>query len=275
MRLSGSKDTGCRRGRAVVNGWLRSALAVALVVAVVAGVSACGGGSGPEEVTVASDIAYAPFEFTKGGEPVGFDIDLMREVGKRANLAVEFQNVRFDGIFQGLPNNLYDAGISSITITPERQQNLDFSEPYFNADQSLMVRSGSDIQSTDDLENATVGVQLGTTGAIEADRLSGQGKIAEVRTFNTVTDAFLALENEQVDAVLNDFPVSAYRVEQRGEGTLEIVQTIPTGEQYGIAFPEDSDLIGPVNDALQEIKADGTYAEIYEKWFGQKPEQIP
>ncbi|MGI8650596.1 MAG: transporter substrate-binding domain-containing protein, partial [Rubrobacter sp.] len=87
-------------------------------------------------------------------------------------------------------------------------------------------------------------------------------------------DAFSALENGQVDAVINDFPVSADRVQQTGD-TLEIVQTIETGEQYGIALPPDSELTGEFNQALQEIKDDGTYAEIYEKWFGQEPETIP
>jgi ABC-type amino acid transport substrate-binding protein len=76
-----------------------------------------------------------------------------------------------------------------------------------------------------------------------------------------------------VDAVINDFPVSAYKANQ--SGTLEVVQTFPTGEQYGIAFPKDSDLLGPVNKALEEIKKDGTYAKIYEKWLGEKPKKIP
>ena len=274
---------------------LRGLLHVLLVLAVAAFVAGCGGGQGDggggggggtaggdtgsiegsgETITVASDIAYRPFEFVENGEPVGFDIDLMREVGRRAGFTPEFENVTFDGIVPGLGNNLYDAAISAMTITPEREEQIDFSDPYFNADQSLLVQSGSPIRSTDDLADATVGVQIGTTGAMEAEELAGAGKIAEVRTFNTVEDAFRALENGQVDAVLNDFPVSADRV-RTGGGALEIVQTIPTGEQYGIAFPPNSELIGPVNQALAQIKEDGTYAEIYEKWFGQPPETIP
>ncbi len=255
----------------------------ALVFAVALVVAACGGGGGggggeqgggPEQITVASDIAYPPFEFNKNGEPTGFDIDLMNEIAKRANLEVEYENVRFDSIIQGLGNNQYDAAISAMTITPEREERIDFSEPYFNADQSLLVQGDSDIQSTDDLADATVGVQIGTTGAAEAQEIKEQGKIANVRTFNVVTDAFNALQNGQVDAVINDFPVSADRAAQ-SNGELEIVQNIPTGEQYGIAFPTDSELRERVNDALAEIKEDGTYAEIYQKWFDEKPEQIP
>jgi ABC-type amino acid transport substrate-binding protein len=267
---------------------LRGIALSALILAVALAIAGCGGGGeqgegtgdgttiagGGERITVASDIAYRPFEFMQGGEPVGFDIDLMREIGQRAGFEVEFQNVAFDGIIPGLGSNLYDAAISAMTITPEREEQVDFSDPYFNADQSLLVRSGSEIQSTDDLADKTVGVQLGTTGSMEAESLADEGKVGEVRTFDTVEDAFRALENGQVDAVINDFPVSADRVQISG-GSLEIVQTIPTGEQYGIAFPTDSELLGPVNQALAEIKRDGTYAEIYEKWFGQRPESIP
>lgn len=275
----------------------RNTILISLVLAIAMVVAACGGGDGSgggeagtepaggttaavegaqdgKPITVASDIAYRPFEFTQDGEPVGFDIDLMNEIGERAGLQVEFQNVTFDGIIQGLNNGLYDAAISAMTITEERAQQVDFSEPYFNADQSLLVKSGSDIQSTDDLADKRVGVQLGTTGAAEAQALADEGKIAEVRRFDTIEDAFTALENDQVQAVINDFPVSADKA-KTSNGSLEVVETIPTGEQYGIAFPKDSELVDPVNQALQEIKEDGTYAEIYEKWFGQEPEEIP
>ena len=262
--------------------WLSSVLPAVLVLAVALVLTGCGGGSSgggsggdeAEQVKVASDIAYPPFEFNKGGEPTGFDIDLMNEIAKRANLDVEYQNVRFDSIIQGLGNNLYDASISAMTITPEREEQIDFSEPYFNADQSLLVQSDSDIESTDDLGDATVGVQIGTTGAAEAQKYQDEGKVADVRTFNTVTDAFNALENGQVDAVINDFPVSADRASQ-SNGELEIVQNIPTGEQYGIAFPTDSELRPRVNKALQEIKEDGTYEKLYVKWFDEKPQEIP
>ena len=198
----------------------------------------------------------------------------MNEVGKRAGFKPQFQNVTFDGIIQGLGSNLYDSAISAMTITPEREKQIDFSKPYFNADQSLMVQKGSKIKSTNDLSGKTVGVQIGTTGAMEANKLKKNGKIGQVRTFDTITDAFSALENGQVDAIINDFPVSAYRA-KTSNGSLVIVQTIPTGEQYGIAFPKDSNLLKPANKALAEIKKDGTYAKLYKKWFGQKPKNIP
>src|ERR671917_756374 len=227
-------------------------ISVALVLAIALVLTGCGGaggggqggGGGGEQITVASDIAYPPFEFEKNGKPVGFDIDLMREIGKRAGFTPEFQNVTFDGIIPGLGNNLYDAGASAFTITKAREEKIDFSDPYFNADQSLMVQSDSPIRSVDDIGDGTVGVQLGTTGELKAKEFKEQGKITgEVRTFDTITDAFAALENEQVDAVINDLPVSAYFAETSGGGALDVVQTIPTGEEYGIAFPTDSELL--------------------------------
>jgi ABC-type amino acid transport substrate-binding protein len=262
---------------------LFGSISVALVLAIALILAGCGGGGGGgqggggggEQITVASDIAYPPFEFEKNGKPVGFDIDLMREIGKRAGFTPEFKNVTFDGIIPGLGNNLYDASISAMTITKAREKKVDFSDPYFNADQSLMVQSGSPIKSVGDIGDGTVGVQLGTTGELKAKELKRQGKITgEVRTFDTIPEAFSALENGQIQAVINDFPVSAYRAETGG-GSLEVVQTIPTGEQYGIAFPRNSDLLEPTNTALEEIKKDGTYAKIYEKWLGQKPKEIP
>ncbi len=263
---------------------LFGSISAALVLAIALVLAGCGGGGGGgdqggggggEQITVASDIAYPPFESTKNGRPVGFDIDLMREIGKRAGFTPEFKNVTFDGIIPGLGNNLYDAAISAMTITEERAQKVDFSEPYFNADQSLLVQSGSPIKSVDDIGDATVGVQIGTTGALKAQEFKQQGKIGgEIRTFDTVTDAFSALENGQVDAIINDLPVSLDKANQ-SDGTLKVVQNIPTGETYGIAFPKDSELVEPVNKALQEIKDDGTYAKIYEEWIGQKPERIP
>ncbi len=262
--------------------WFNSIIPAALILALIVALAGCGGGGGDggegggesETITVASDIAYPPFEFTKNGKTVGFDIDLMREIGKRAGFTPEFQNVTFDGIIPGLGNNLYDAAISAMTITEEREQQVDFSDPYFNADQSLLVQSDSGIKSTEDLADATVGVQLGTTGADQAEEFQSEGTVGEVRTFDTIEDAFAALENGQVDAVINDLPVSQDRANQ-SDGRLKIVETIPTGEQYGIAFPKDSELVDPVNEALAEIKEDGTYEKIYKKWIGRVPEDIP
>jgi ABC-type amino acid transport substrate-binding protein len=131
-----------------------------------------------------------------------------------------------------------------------------------------MVKKGSDIKTVDDLKGKTVGAQLGTTGADYAKKEVKGTK--EVRTYDLVDDAFQALETGQVDAVINDFPISKYA--ERSHKNLTVVQTIPTGEQYGIAFAKESDeLRGAVDDALAEIKRDGTLERLYKKWFQTAP----
>src|SRR3712207_7748663 len=120
-----------------------------------------------------------------------------------------------------------------MTITDTREKKVDFSDPYFNADQSLIARSDSPITPVGDIGDATVGVQIATTGALMAQEFMQQGKIkGEIRTFDTITEAFSALQNEQVDAVIDDLPVSLDKA-SKSEGRLKVVKNIPTGEQYG------------------------------------------
>ena len=227
------------------------------------------------KIVVASNVAYPPFEFAPREGPKGFDIDLMNEVADRTGLEVEYRNVQFDSLIRGLTSELFDAVISGMTITADRRQQVDFSDPYYNVDEALVVRSGSEIESTGDLEEKTLGVQLGTMGQAEAGDLLNAGDVKEpVRTYRTIEQAFLALENEALDGVIYDLPAAQKEVEESG-GALELVEVIPTGSQYGIAFPKESPLIEPVNEALAEIKEDGTYEEIYEKWIGRPPEEIP
>jgi ABC-type amino acid transport substrate-binding protein len=276
-----------------VTGWSRSlfpaapilAIALVLLTGCSAGTEetfeggAPGETTGPvslvdEEITVASNMAYPPFEFSPRDGPDGFDIDLMNEIADRAGFEVEYENVEFDSLIRGLDTELFDAVISAMTITPERQQQVDFSDPYFNVDQCLLVTSYSDVESVDDLSDATVGVQRGTAGQIEAQELINAGTVGQGIPFRTIEDAFEALQDGQVEGVIYDLAVAQKAVEE-SEGELRMVETVPTGEQYGIAFAKDSDLVEPVNQALAEIKADGTYEEIYERWIGVPPEEIP
>jgi len=278
-------------GEFTVRRWSRSLLPAALALALVLLVGCSAGteepfeGAAPgettgppgfvgAEITVASNIAYPPFEFSPRGEPEGFDIDLMNEIADRAGFEVEYENVRFDGLIRGLSTDLFDAAISAMTITEGRDQQVDFSDPYFNADQSLLVMGGSEVETVDDLSEGIVGVQFGTAGQIATQELIDAGRVREGRTYRTIEEAFAALRMGHVDGVVYDLSAAHEQVE-KSQGTLEIVETIPTGEQYGIAFPEDSELVEPVNEALAEIKADGTYEEIYEKWIGMPPEEIP
>jgi ABC-type amino acid transport substrate-binding protein len=226
------------------------------------------------KITVASNIAYRPFEFSPKGRPKGFDIDLMNEIAKRAGFEVEYENVQFDSILRGLDADLFDAAISAMTITTERERQLDFSDPYFNADQALLVESGSRIKTAGDLSEATVGVQAGSTGQLKGEDLHDDGQVGEVRPYRTIGEAFADLRTGEIEGVIYDLSAAHKKVTEN-EGEIRYVESIPTGEQYGIALPKDSPLVEPVNQALEDIKNDGTYEELYEKWIGIPPEEIP
>lgn len=224
----------------------------------------------PTSIRVASDIPYAPFEFFESAgsrKVVGFDVDIVNAIAEKVGItAVEFVDQGFDSIFISIPQKRFDMAASSITITPEREKDAIFSEPYFAADQSIMVKKGSGIATEADLAGKTLGAQRGTTGAEYAAKIEG----ATVKRYEEVDDAFIALETGRVDAVINDFAISAYATTQRTE--LEVVSEITTNESYGLMFPKEStDLRDAFNAGLAEIKADGTYAAIYRKWFNTDP----
>ena len=288
----GGPGSQTREGTFTVTGWLVRIFAAMLVCCALlaAGCSAGNDGPSPAEVVrqeettssaladgkivVASNVAYPPFEFSPRKGPKGFDIDLMNEIADRMDLEVQYRNVQFDSILRGLSSELFDAAISGMTITETRRQQVDFSEPYYNVDEALVVRSGSEIESTGDLAQEVIGVQPGTMGQAEARELLNASDVKEVRTYSPIEDAFAALENEVVDGVVYDLP-AAQKEADDSDGRLEVVEVIPTGEQYGIALPKDSPLAEPVNAALAEIKEDGTYEKIYERWIGRSPEEIP
>ena len=225
----------------------------------------------PGRLQVASDIPYAPFEFTEPGstEAIGFDVDLVEAIAATPGIGitdVEFVKQPFDTIILSVSQGRFDMSASSFSITPERAQQVDFSDPYFTANQSILVKTGSDIASLDDLEGRRIGVQRGTTGADLAATVQG----AELSRYEIIDDAFNALAADRVDAVINDFAVSAYAATQRDD--FEISAQVPTEEGYGLVFSkENTALRDAFNAGLAEIKANGTYDEIYRTWFGEDP----
>jgi ABC-type amino acid transport substrate-binding protein len=264
--------------------WLRSIslLAVALFVFAACGEDegggdgqTGGGGQQPQFETleegilqVGSCLDYKPFEFIKGGEETGFDVELTEAIAEELDLEVEWVRADFDTIFSSVAAQKFDMVAAASTITPERQETVDFSDPYYASRQGLSVNTeeNPDIKSTEDIgEGHVVGVQKGTTGADYAkENLEPQG--AELKTFTAVPDAFTDLEAGNVDAVLNDEPSSAEEVKTRPG--LEVVESIDTNENYGFAFSkENPDLTLAVNDALQAVIDAGTYEEIFKKYF--------
>jgi len=222
-------------------------------------------------LTVGSDIPYPPFEFRRGGELIGLDIDLVNEIASRLGLETNIIDTGFDTIFTQLAGGRYDVVIAASTITPEREEQVNFSDPYYNAQQSLTVNVNEtpDIQSVDDLsEGDVIAVQGGTTGKAWAEDNLPEG--IEIRSFPEGPDGYTALEAGDVTGVINDEPTALAEIAGR-EG-LELVQQIPTGESYGIAVdPENEELLDAINQVLAEIIEDGTYEDIYSRYEDLPP----
>jgi ABC-type amino acid transport substrate-binding protein len=221
---------------------------------------------------VASCLDYPPFETVKNGTEQGFDVDMVDEIASRLNLEVRWVRTDFDTIFTGVAGGQFDMVAAAATITPEREQTVDFSDPYFNSRQALVINTDQtpDIATTDDLQSGdVVGVQKGTTGAGWAkDNLEPKG--IQIQTFTSATDALRALEGGAMTAVVADEPFVAEAIADLP--SLSVVEGIDTNEKYGFAFaPDNPALRDAVNVALAQIIADGTYASIYDRWFPGAP----
>lgn len=223
-------------------------------------------GTGGEVVQVATDATWPPFEYIdeSTNEIVGFDIDLMKAIAERAGIEVEFVNVGWDALLAGVATCQYDAAISAMTITPERAKEFLFTEPYFEAGQIVSVRlENTDINSKDDLSGKVVGAQIGTTGAIEVEKIDG----ATLRTYDDVGLAFQALLNGQIDAVVADNPLALAYVGQN-EDQLKTVGEVFTEENYGIAVCKNlTDLQATLNEGLAAVQAEGLVEEYQARWL--------
>jgi polar amino acid transport system substrate-binding protein len=227
----------------------------------------------PGKLTVCSDIPYAPFEFNDGGSGdtlTGFDVELVRAMAKALGLGADFKTTPFDSIIPSLAAGNCDMVASATTITEERKQKVAFTQPYFDADQSLLVRSGDRerYKTLADLKGKTIGVQSGTTGENYAKANTPQG--ATVKDFPGAEDLFNALASGDIDAVLQDFPVNKYRSLKASE-QFAVTETIKTGEQYGFAVAkENANLVAALDAALAQVRESGEYDTVYKMWFGDK-----
>jgi arginine/lysine/histidine/glutamine transport system substrate-binding/permease protein len=221
----------------------------------------------------ATEPAFPPFEFkSQDGDLVGFDIDLVRAVAKAANFEVEFQSLPFDGIIPALQARTIDAAVSAITITSERLQSVAFSRPYFKAGLAIATREENDqISKLKDLEGKRIAVQIGTTGAFTAAEITN----AKVRTFDAAPLALQELANRNVDAVINDAPVTLYAIKNNGLKGIKVVDQLLSEEFYGLALSKNSDYLELVNQGLTTIFANGTYDQIYRNWFDGDPAELP
>ncbi len=227
-----------------------------------------------KKYSVATEAAFAPFEMrdTEKNDYVGFDMDLIRAIGKVQGFEPEIKDMGFDGIIAAVKTGNVDMAISAITIKPDRQKEVDFSIPYYQSGLAIAVnKDNNTIKSFDDLKGKRIAVQIGTTGADMAKTIPG----ATIKTFDHVTEAFMEMKNGGADALINDLPVSAYYIKQNGGKDFKLVGDLLSSEFYGIAIPKDKpELKKMIDEGLMKLKESGEFAKIYEKWFGEKPPEF-
>ncbi len=226
----------------------------------------------PDKLIVCSDIPYAPFEFNdrSGGDQLtGFDVELVRALAAQLALTAEFKTTPFDAIIPSLAAGNCDMVASATTITEERRKKVAFTQPYFDADQALLVRAADRDRywRLSDLKGKTVGVQSGTTGETYAKANKPSG--ATVKDFPGADDLFNALASGDIDAVLQDYPVNKYRA-LKAPDQFAVTETFKTGEQYGFAVAKDNpNLVAALDSALANVRQSGDYDKTYKAWFGE------
>jgi len=219
------------------------------------------------QVVVGTNAEFPPFELTDDDNNIiGYDIDVITAVGKAAGFEVQMQNQAFDTLVAGLETGKLDAVVSGMTITDARRQKIDFSEPYYNAAQVIVVQEKTDgITKIEDVKGKKVGVQLGTTGAGMAEEVMGVNS-SDLKQFRKYNEVFADLKLDRLDAVVVDLPVAqAYLKRIPG---LKISSAPMSEEQYGIGVRKgNAELLGKINDGLAKIRENGEYDAITAKWF--------
>jgi polar amino acid transport system substrate-binding protein len=231
------------------------------------------GGGGAQEITAGTAPGFPPFEIKEGGELTGFDVELLEAVvGETDYSLVGWQEFEFDSLIPALTADRIDVIAAAMTITDERRQTIAFSDPYWSANQSIVVRSDGDFSpsSLEDLSDHAVGAQKGTTGeGVVQDELVAKGVISEsqYRAFDNYVFAVQALENGDIDAIVVDEPVAQTFADQRD---VQVAFVYETGEEYGFGLrQDDGDLRSAIDSGLGAVRDGGRYEELRNEWFGQ------
>ncbi|MGM0843584.1 MAG: transporter substrate-binding domain-containing protein [Bacillota bacterium] len=254
---------------------------LSFLMAVMLVLAACGTNNGDDEsgsgegggttYTVGTDTTYPPFEFEEGGEYKGIDIDLINAIAEEEGFEIELKPMDFGGIIPALQANQLDVAIAGMSITDDRKEKVDFSDPYFDAGLTLVVsEDNNDITTVEDLEGKTVAVKNGTTGADKAEELKDEVGIAEVRQFNDSPSMFQEVANGNADVLIEDYPVIAYQIKTKDLG-LKTVGDRLNGDQYGIAVlkGENQELLEKINSGLQKLRDSGEYDEILNTYLDE------
>ncbi|MCW2833597.1 MAG: glnH3 [Nocardioides sp.] len=255
----------------------------AVATAALLGLAACGSAQGSEgstkstapdptllrdgTMTVCTSYGREPFVFERGGKVVGFDIDLVGQVAEELGVKVALVNEDFNEIASGKPlnANFCDVAIAAVSIDGDRARVVDFSSPYFNAKQVMVVQKGSGIKTLEDVVGGRIAVQESSTG--ETYATDNRPLDTQIQSFTDLGDLAGALSGSQVDAAIYDNNIVGDAI--KDNPTFEIVEEFDTGEQYGMLVKKDGniDLLRVINDVLADMQEDGRYDKIYSDWF--------
>lgn len=214
-------------------------------------------------LTMATNAYFPPYEYYDGQDIIGIDADIAKAIADKMGLELKIEDMEFDSIITAVSTGKADLGLAGMTVTPDRQKNVDFSDSYATGIQSVIVKEDSTITKIDDLQGKKIGVQLSTTGDIYATDEFGKDSVVQ---YNKGNDAVMALTQGQVDAVIIDNePAKSYVEANKG---LKILDTEYATENYAACIAKDNTgLTKAVNKALAELKDDGTLQKIVDKYI--------
>ena len=251
---------------------LLQGISFAAVMAALAGFAGTAVAADKPTLKAVTDPSFVPFEMMDkdSGQMVGFDMDILKEVSKRAGFDYKLDTMDFNGIIPALQTGNKDVALAGITITKKREKIVDFSDPYYDSGLRILKHKGDDsIDKLADLKGKKVGVKIGSTSYDFLKKKFGDS--IDLTPYPGSSDMYLALMGNNIDAVFYDAPNVSYFARTKGKDRVTTVGPLYEGQQYGIAFVKGSKWVGPTNKALASMKSDGTYAKIYKKWFGEMP----
>ena len=241
---------------------MKKVLSILLVAAFIFALTACGSSSKSNTLVMATNAEFQPYEYHEGDDIVGIDVELATAIAEKLGMELKIEDMDFDAIIPAVQSGKADFGAAGMTVTEDRQEQVDFTDPYTTAVQVIIVTEDSDIAGPDDLVGKKIGVQQGTTGDIYA---TGDYGDENIERYKKGFEAVQALAQNKIDAVVIDNePAKAFVADAEG---LKIVEAEYAVEEYAICLAKDSEMLEKFNQAIKELKEDGTLDEIISKYI--------
>jgi polar amino acid transport system substrate-binding protein len=221
-----------------------------------------------ETIVVATAPDSAPFTYKENGKLTGFDAELIEALAKKEDVKVQWKEMKFNGIVPALQSKQVDAAVAAMTINDERKKVVNFADPYFESGLVLVTKEDSAIKKLEDLKGKTIVAKQGSSGLAKAQELATKYG-AKVKILEDEATLYMDVQKGGSDALINDFPFVAAKIKSGTAADLHMVGEKLTGEQYGIAITKDNkELLEEFNKDLKEMKDNGEYKKLYEKYFG-------